>query len=325
MMNKKYWKSRKVLITGHEGFLGSWLTEVLNGCGAKIVGIDKVLNRSLSVLNGSRSKFKSIKGNVANFQLVSKVINDFKPQVIFHLAAEAIVGKANKKPINTFKSNIEGTWNILEAANSKNFIEAIIVASSDKAYGSHKKLPYNESFALQGDHPYDTSKSCADLICKTYFHTYNLPVCVTRCGNIYGPGDFNFSRLVPDAIRHVLKEKQFVIRSDGKFTRDYIYVRDIVDAYILLAENLKKKKLAGEAFNFSCEKPMSVIEFFDQIVKTSEKHRIVPKILNQAQYEIKHQYLSSEKAKRILRWKAKVNYSKGLKETLDWYQTHLNR
>jgi len=319
MSKNKYWRNKKVLITGFEGFLGSNLTKTLIGYGAEVRGIDKVKNRPGSVLEGLRNKIVSIKGDISNIRLIMNIINKYKPQVIFHLAAEAIVGECNKNPIKTFKSNIEGTWNVLEASRDEKFIEAIVVASSDKAYGSHKILPYKEDASLKGNHPYDASKSCADLICYTYWNTYKVPVCVTRCGNIYGPGDFNFSRVVPDAICCALKGKQFIIRSDGKFTRDYVYVEDIVNGYIALAEKMKKLKLYGEAFNFSDENPITVIEMVKKIYNLTGKKPDY-KILNQAKYEIKHQYLCSMKARKILDWKPEHTLDEGLKRAIKWYE-----
>ena len=318
-VKNKYWKNKKVLITGHEGFLGANLTKTLLDYGADIIGIDKVKNRPDSVLTGLRNQMMCVKGDISNLELVKGLIDKYKPLVIFHLAAEAIVGEANKKPIGTFKSNIEGTWNILEASRDKKFIEAIVVASSDKAYGSHKILPYKETASLKGDHPYDVSKSCADLICHAYWNTYNVPVCVTRCGNIFGPGDFNFSRVVPDAIRCALRNKQFMIRSDGRFTRDYIYVKDIVNGYISLAEKMKKLKLYGEAFNFSDENPITVIEMVKKIYNLIGRKPDY-KILNQAKYEIKHQYLSSQKARKMLDWRPAYTLEKGLLRAIEWYK-----
>jgi CDP-glucose 4,6-dehydratase len=318
-MNKDFWKGKRVLITGYEGFLGSNLTKVLIDCGAYIAGVDIIKNKPLSVLDGFRKDIVCIKGNINNLKFVKNIINKYKPQVIFHLAAEAIVGECNKNPVKAFKSNIEGTWNILEALRAKKFVEAIVVASSDKAYGSHKTLPYKEGAALKGNHPYDVSKSCADLICYTYWNTYRAPVCVTRCGNIYGPGDLNYSRVVPDAIRCSLKNMQFKIRSDGKFTRDYVYVEDIVNGYITLAEKMKKLKLCGEAFNFSDENPITVMELVKKIYRLENKNPDY-KVLNKARYEIKHQYLCSRKARRILGWGPKYTLEKGLKKSIDWYK-----
>lgn len=320
MINRKFWKDKKVFITGHEGFLGSWLTKTLIESGSDIIGLDIVKNRKLSVLNENdlRKSFKGIKGNIVNLKLIKRIIDQEKPDIIFHLAAEAIVGRSNTNPITAFKSNIEGTWNILEAARNKDHITAIVIASSDKAYGSHKKLPYSENAALKGDHPYDVSKSCSDLIAYTYFHTYNLPVSVTRCGNIYGPGDYNFSRIIPDAMRCMNSDKTLLIRSDGKFVRDYVYVEDIVNGYLLLAEKMKRLNLEGEAFNFSDENPLTVIAVLDKLFKIAAK-KINYKILNQVKYEIKKQYLDSKKARDILGWKPNFSLEQGLKKTLQWY------
>ena len=323
-MDKKFWKNKKVLITGHEGFLGSWLSGTLIDAGAHVVGVDIVKNRKISLLNenGLRNRFIGVKADIADFKSMRRIIKKYNPQVIFHLAAEAIVARANKEPVRTFKSNIEGTWNILEIARQTKAIEAIVMASSDKAYGSHKILPYTEAAALKGDHPYDVSKSCADLIGYTYAHTYEVPVATTRCGNIYGPGDYNFSRIVPDAICCALSGRKLIIRSDGKFTRDYIYAADIVDGYIMLAENLRKLKLQGQAFNLSDENPITVIELVNKIYSLSgQKSKY--KILNKARYEIKHQYLDSSKARRLLKWKPKYSLDRGLKAAMEWYANHV--
>lgn len=321
-MKNKYWSNKKVLVTGFEGFLGSNLTKTLLGYEADIVGIDKIKNRPNSVLEGLRNKIICIKGDMSNLRLVKSLIDKYRPQIIFHLAAEAIVGEANKNPIKTFKSNIEGTWNVLEASRDKSFIEGMVVASSDKAYGSHEKLPYKEDAALKGSHPYDVSKSCADLICFTYWNTYKVPVCITRCGNIYGPGDFNFSRIVPDAIRCAIKNKTLSIRSDGKFTRDYIYVEDIVKGYMLLAERLKRFKLEGKAFNFSNENPVTVIDLVKKIYKLIDK-KADYKILNKAKYEIRRQYLDANKARKILKWIPTFSLETGLKKTISWFKDNL--
>ncbi|MCK9613960.1 MAG: GDP-mannose 4,6-dehydratase [Candidatus Omnitrophica bacterium] len=317
--NIHFWQGRKVIITGHEGFLGSWLAKTLFYNGAKIIGIDKVVNRPGSVLNDVRKNIISIKGEITNLSLLKGIINRYKPQDIFHVGAEAIVGEALKNPVRGFKTNIEGTWNVLEAARGKKFIECIIVASSDKAYGIKDKLPYREDTSLAGCHPYDVSKSCADLLAYTYFYTYNLPVCVTRCGNIFGPGDLNFSRIIPEAIRSAILGKTLIIRSTGKYTRDYIYIKDIVKGYLLLAENINKLKLSGEAFNFSYENPLSVLELVETIYKLVGK-KPKYKIINQAKHEIPHQYLSSQKARRILSWKPAYNLRRALLTTIQWYK-----
>jgi len=311
-----FWKNKRVLVTGYEGFLGSNLTKALIDSGAKTIGLDIKVRRKETILSKQDlAKIMIIKGSVVDYRLICSILERYKINVIFHLAAEAIVGKSQKHPLKTFETNIRGTWNILEAGRHVKRTEAIIVASSDKAYGSHDDLPYTEDTPLCGKHPYDVSKSCADLIAYTYFNAYGLPVAVTRCGNIYGPGDFNFSRLVPDAIRCALKGRQFIIRSDGKFTRDYIYVEDVVNGYMLLAERMKKLKLYGEAFNFSDENPITVIEIVKKIYDLTGKKPNY-KVLNEAKYEIKHQYLSSKKARKILGWKPEHKLKQGLSKTI---------
>lgn len=321
--NLGFWKKRRVLITGYAGFLGSWLTKKLLELDARIVGVDIKRKSCSPILKNLKGQLKGIQANVVDFKSIDAIINKSKPEVVFHLAAQAIVQEAVRQPLRTFKSNIEGTWNILEACRDKKFIQAIVVASSDKAYGAHKKLPYKEGMPLQGRFPYDVSKSCADLLAYSYFKTYGLPVCVTRCGNIFGPGDLHFCRIIPDALRSVIKERNFIIRSDGKFTRDYIYVDDIVRGYLILAEKLQTLKLFGEAFNFSNEKPISVLELVEVIYESINKKPNY-KILNQAKYEIKNQYLSSKKARKILGWKPKYTLDEGLKKTIQWYRDYFN-
>jgi len=323
-MNKHFWKNKRVLITGYEGFLGSNLIKQLLKYNAKTIGLDIKVNRKDTILTkDDYKKIIIIKGNVANYKLVKGIITKYKIDVIFHLAAEAIVGRSLQNPANTFSSNIKGAWTILEACRKEGNVELIIIASSDKAYGSHKKLPYMEDTSLVGNHPYDVSKSCADLIAHTYFHTYNLPITITRCGNIYGPGDFNFSRIVPNAIRCALSGRTLFIRSDGKFIRDYIFVEDIVRGYIILAEKIARLNLAGEAFNFSDENPITVVELVKKIYRLAGKKPNY-KILNQAKYEIKQQYLSSQKARKLLGWKAKTNLEEGFKKTIEWYRNWFN-
>jgi CDP-glucose 4,6-dehydratase len=257
---------------------------------------------------------------------VKSIINKNKVDVVFHLAAEAIVVKCRDNPLKAFSANIEGTWNILEASRNSENIQSVIIASSDKAYGAHKNLPYKENAPLQGNHPYDVSKSCADLIANTYAHTYNLPVCVTRCGNIYGPGDFNFSRLIPDAMRSLVLNKRLQIRSDGKFVRDYVYVDDIVGGYLRIAELFKKKGLAKESVNLSNECPLTVIELLQKINKLNlGGNKLNYRVLDTAKYEIKQQYLSSAKARRILGWKPAYNLGDGLKKTAKWYFSYLSK
>jgi len=314
------YKEKRILVTGYEGFLGSWLTKVLLSYDAKIWGLDIKTHRKETILSKQDlSKVKVIKGSVENFSLVSKIVKENKIEFIFHLAAKALVEDCLKNPLKAFSSNIRGTWNILEASRNCDTIKGIIISSSDKAYGIQSKLPYMENSPLAGCHPYDISKSSADLLAYTYFHTYGLPVCITRCGNIFGPGDFNFSRIVPDAVRSAIQDKTLLVRSDGKFTRDYIYIEDIIKGYLFLAEKMQKLKLFGEAFNFSNEKPISVlgmIRIIYRLLDRKPKYRI----LNHAKYEIRNQYLSAKKAHRTLGWKPQYTLEEGLKRAIRWYK-----
>jgi CDP-glucose 4,6-dehydratase len=314
-----FWTNKRVLVTGHEGFLGSNLTLALVQAGAKVVGLDIRTRRKHSLFTPAEYKtFATVHGSVADYGVVKKLLVKHRIEAVFHLAAEAIVGRSLAEPVETFETNIVGTWNVLEAARKLGTVQSVVVASSDKAYGSHKKLPYQEDAALQGNHPYDASKSCADLIAHTYFHTYQVPVGITRCGNIYGPGDFNFSRILPDAMRCLAEGRTLQIRSDGKFTRDYVYVADIVSAYLLLAEALPGKKLGGEAFNVSDENPISVLKLLEKVNQLG-KAKLSFEVLNQAKYEIKDQYLASQKARKTLGWKPTVTLEQGLQKTVQWY------
>ncbi|MBU2102977.1 MAG: GDP-mannose 4,6-dehydratase [Candidatus Omnitrophica bacterium] len=319
-----FWKNKKVLITGFSGFLGSHLTRFLLNQGADITGLDIKTHRKMTVLTRQDlERIKTIKGSVEDYPLVFKIIKGARIEYVFHLAAKALVGECVKEPAKAFSTNIKGTWNILEASRNRASVKGVIVASSDKAYGSQKNLPYKEDCPLSGEHPYDVSKSCADLIAQAYFKTYGLPVCIVRCGNIFGPGDFNFSRIVPDAVRSAIQNKTLVIRSDGKSTRDYIYVEDVVMGYLILAQKMRKLKISGEAFNFSNELPLSVLSLVKMIYKLAGRESNY-KILGDAHHEIRAQYLSAKKAHRILGWTPAFSLKKGLKNTIEWSKEYVN-
>lgn len=275
-----------------------------------------------SVLINDRyiDKMNTVRGDITDFYTVERILNEYEIETVFHLAAQTIVEIANRNPLSTFETNIKGSWNILEACRRVPAVKKIIIASSDKAYGDQPILPYHENTPLQGSHPYDVSKSCTDLIAKTYHNTYGTPVCITRCGNFYGGGDLNFNRVVPGTIRALLNDEKPIIRSDGSYIRDYFYIEDAVHAYLHLAENMDEKNILGEAFNFSNELQITVLELVKTIISLMGKENIQPEVLGIAKNEIIHQYLSAEKARKMLNWAPRYTLDEGLKKTIHWYK-----
>jgi len=326
MKDSQFWSGRNALVTGCTGFLGSWLTGALIDNGANVVGLVRdIVPESNLNLTGLIDRITIVWGELEDYRILERAINEYDIDTVFHLGAQAIVGVANKNPLDTFESNIKGTWNLLEACRQNKNVSRIIVASSDKAYGIHWDLPYSEDYCLQGCHPYDVSKSCADLISMAYHRTYKLPVCITRCGNFYGGGDLNFNRIVPGTIRSVIRNERPIIRSDGLYIRDYIYILDAVEAYLLLAEKMDDKHIHGEAFNFSNESQYTVLEITRAILKEMKREDLQPEVLNIVEGEINHQYLSATKAGDILGWRPRYSLQEGLKETIDWYRDFFER
>lgn len=324
-MVNKFWQNKNVFVTGGTGFLGSYLVKKLVNYGANVtILVRDYIPQSNIYIGEEHNKVNVVNGVLEDYSVIERILGEYEIDTIFHLAAQAIVGVANRNPLGTFKSNIEGTWNILEAARRSPLIKQVIVASSDKAYGDQEKLPYDENMPLQGKHPYDVSKSCTDLISQTYFETYKLPVCITRCGNLYGGGDLNFNRIIPQSIQSILNGEAPVIRSDGSFIRDYFYVEDAVSAYINLAEKIQDLNLGGQAFNFSNEIQLTVLELTDKILKVMGSN-LKPIILNQGSNEIKHQYLSAQKARDLLGWKPEYTIDEGLSKTVDWYKNFFKK
>jgi CDP-glucose 4,6-dehydratase len=320
-----FWRDRNVLVTGCSGLLGGWLSGALIEAGAHTIGLVRDQDpRSRLEREGIGRRMTLVYGDITDREAVERAVNEYEVATIFHLAAQTIVGTANRSPLSTFRSNIEGTWNVLEAARLIGTVEQVLVASSDKAYGSHEQLPYAEDAPLHGEHPYDVSKSCGDLIAAAYHRSYGVPVCVTRCGNFYGGGDLNFNRIVPGTIRSVLRDERPVIRSDGEYTRDYIYIEDAVDAYISLAEGMARSpEVTGEAFNFSCERPLKVIELTSMILSLMERQDIEPIVQGEATNEIRDQFLSAAKARERLGWRPRFGIEEGLVRTIDWYRDFL--
>jgi CDP-glucose 4,6-dehydratase len=319
-----WWRDRPTLVTGASGLLGGWLTRYLVGAGAQVICLlrDWVPQSDL-MRGGIIRRVTGVRGDVRDQGLLERILGEYEIDTVFHLAAQTIVGVANRNPVSTFETNIGGTWALLEACRRSPKVKAIVVASSDKAYGDHTYLPYDESTPLEGRHPYDASKSCADLIAQSYAVTFDLPVAVTRCGNLYGGGDLNWNRLVPGTIRSVLRGERPIIRSDGTLIRDYFYVEDGAGAYLLLAEKLSSdQSLRGEAFNFSNELQLSVLDLTRRLLGVMDS-RLEPVILDDVKHEIRHQYLSAAKARDQLGWAPALSLDEGLTRTVEWYREFL--
>ncbi len=323
-MKNGFWRDRSVFITGATGHVGGWLTKHLLDQGAHITALVRDwVPASEFVHVGLADRVNVVRGGLASPYLLERVIGEYEVEVVFHLAAQTIVGIANRNPLSTFESNVRGTWNLLEACRRSPLVKSVVLASSDKAYGDQTVLPYTEAMPLQGKHPYDVSKSCADLIAQSYAHTFGVPVAITRCGNFYGGGDLNWNRVVPGTIRSVLRNERPIIRSDGQFVRDYFYVEDGAEAYMLLAERLlNDPRLKGAAYNFSNEAQISVLELVNRILGKMGSN-LKPVIQNQASNEIRHQFLSAERARTELNWSPKYTIDEGLEKTIAWYREAL--
>lgn len=319
-----FWLDRRVMVTGASGFLGGWLVRRLLDAGADLVCPVRDWTPGSQLISGRMiEKTNLVRGDITDQELMERALGEYEVKTVFHLAAQTIVTIANRNPVSTFESNIKGTWTMLEACRRSPLVEQIIVASSDKAYGEQDLLPYHEDLPLQGRYPYDVSKACSDYLAQSYAATFGLPAVITRCGNFFGGGDLNWNRIIPGTIRSVLRGQQPVIRSDGRYIRDYFYIEDAAAAYMLLAEKLAEApELAGEAFNFSNENQLAVLEAVKMILRLMQSD-LKPKILGEAEHEIQHQYLSADKARRLLQWKPLFSIEEALKKTVAWYRGYL--
>jgi len=320
-LNRSFWLDRPTFVTGGTGLVGSWLVRRLVETGADVVCLVRDwVPQSELVRTGLIEKVKVVRGDIRDREVMERVLGEYEIDSVIHLAAQTIVTIANRNPISTFETNIAGTWNLLEACRRSPKVKQIVIASSDKAYGDQEILPYDENTPLQGQHPYDVSKSAADLIAATYAKSFDLPVAITRCGNFYGGGDLNWNRIIPGTIRSITRGQNPVIRSDGEYIRDYFYVEDGAAAYMLLAEQLAAHpELKGQAFNFSNEIQVTVREIVEHILRLM-KSDLKPGIRNEVQNEIRHQYLSAEKARRVLNWHPLFRLDEGLARTIEWYR-----
>jgi len=324
MVNRTFWQDRPTFVTGGTGLVGSWLVKRLIEAGADVICLVRDwVPQSELVRTKSLEHVKVVRGDICDRGILERTLGEYEVDTVIHLAAQTIVTIANRNPISTFETNIAGTWNLLEACRRSPRVKQIIAASSDKAYGDQEILTYDENTPLQGQHPYDVSKSAADLIAHTYAKSYDLPVAITRCGNFYGGGDLNWNRIIPGTIRSILRGQRPVIRSDGEYSRDYFYVEDGAAAYMLLAEHLASQpELKGQAFNFSNEIQVSVREIVAKIIHIMESN-VNPDIRNEATNEIRNQYLSAKKARTLLNWHPLFTLDDGLSKTVEWYKKFL--
>jgi CDP-glucose 4,6-dehydratase len=323
---KGFWQDRRVFVTGCTGLVGAWTVQELLQRGAHVVGLvrDRVAGSELH-RGGQAKQIDVVHGAVEDYTLLERALAEYEIQTVIHLAAQTIVGIANRSPLSTFETNIKGTWCVLEAARRCGFAPQVVIASSDKAYGEQANLPYTEDAPLQGRHPYDASKSCTDILALTYHHTYRVPVCVTRCGNFYGGGDLNWNRIVPGTIRSIYRAERPIIRSDGSYIRDYFYVKDGAAAYLHLAECMARQpEVVGHAFNFSTEIQVTALDMVRTILR-SMNAQLEPDVRGEASHEIKHQYLSAAKARQMLDWQPTYGLESALQETIAWYKDYFSR
>jgi len=325
-VNRAFWNQRPVLVTGATGLVGGWLVKRLIDAGADILCLVRDwIPQSELVRSHDIERVNVVRGDIRDQAVLERALGEFEIDTVFHLAAQTIVGIANRNPVSTFESNIQGMWTVLEASRRSPAVKQIVVASSDKAYGEQPELPYHEGSPLEGRHPYDVSKSCADLISQTYARTYDTNVGITRCGNFYGGGDLNWSRIVPGTIRSLFAGQRPVIRSDGSLIRDYFYVEDGAAAYMLLAERLAADpNLRGQAFNFSNELQITVLDLAKALTRVLGS-KLEPDVRNEAVNEIQHQYLSAAKARKVLQWQPLFTLEEGLSRTVEWYKEFLKR
>jgi CDP-glucose 4,6-dehydratase len=315
-----FWNERPVLITGAAGLLGGWLSRILLASGARIAGLD--IDWPGGAILSPDDPVARVDGDVRSREDVDRALRQHRPEVIFHLAAQTQVGVGNEDPVGTFEHNILGTWTLLEACRRAPLVASVVVASSDKAYGDRDGAAYVETDPLDGRHPYAASKTCADVLSQTYAESYGLPVAISRCGNMYGGGDLEWERIVPGTVRSLLRSERPIIRSDGQFVRDYLYVEDAAEGVALLAQAVAERDLSGDAFNFAAGTRLSVLELVDRI-RTLMGTDLEPEILDEAVNEIRDQRVDAAKARSELGWVPRHTLDEGLRSSIDWYRDYL--
>jgi CDP-glucose 4,6-dehydratase len=320
-----FWKDRSVLVTGATGLVGSALVPGLLEAGARVCALVRDWDpQSELIRSGVIESCRVVSGRLESMPDVERALVEHDVETVFHLGAQTVVGTGYRSPYATFESNIRGSYTLFEACRRHaDVVRRLVVASSDKAYGESAVLPYTEEMPARGRHPYDVSKSCADLLAKCYAHTYELPIVVARCGNIYGGGDLNWSRLIPGTIRSVLAGQAPVIRSDGLYRRDYVYVADAAAAYLAMAERIELPEVRGEAFNFGPADSFTVLQVAEAVLRLAGRSDLEPVIENTVRAEIRDQHLDSTKADRLLGWRPRWSLEKGLEKTIAWYRERL--
>ena len=324
-MADQFWRGRSVLVTGAAGFVGSHVTRALVRAGADVTALVRDVHPQALRLNLADVEVQLravVTADLTSFEALRRIIAEYEVQTIMHLGAQAIVTTANRSPVSSFESNVRGTWQLLEAARGHATVDGVVVASSDKAYGTHAALPYREDFPLQPRYPYDVSKACADLIARSYAATFDMPVAVSRCSNIYGPGDLNFSRIIPDMVRSALRGGPLVIRGAGTSVREYLYVDDAVSSYLTLGERVDAEDVRGRAFNFGGGFAIATIDLVQKIMALTDR-KDAPTILGQTSGEIAAQYLDSDLARETLGWAPETDLDEGLARTVAWYRASL--
>lgn len=320
MENMERLNGKKILVTGGTGFVGGHLVDALIKRGASVVVPYRSIDPySYFTAQNLASKVTMVVADVKDEMRIFDIISKYEIEYIFHLAALAIVPIAYINPLETIATNVLGTTHILEAARNLHGVKCVIIASSDKAYGKSKR-EYVEEDALRGDHPYEASKSAADIISRSYAKTYDLPVVVTRFGNIYGEGDLHFDRIIPGSLKAAITNETLSLRSDGTFIRDYVYVKDVVDGYLFLADHIEK--IHGEAYNISSGESMTVKDVIKTIERLINK-RIPYKIVNNQQNEIPYQHLNYKKIQK-LGWMPKWNFDNSVSQVYSWYQEYIS-